>query len=68
MSGEDSSAAKKKSEENQYGTVMGEAVLQKKRTSWFTILTHPFPLIKNFDRQDIRGSKAHVAMLANRGS
>ena len=44
-----------------------EAVSQKKRTSWFTILTHPFPLIRKFYRQDIRGSKAHVAMLAKQG-
>ena len=66
MSGEDSSAAKKKSEEESIWHSYGEAVLQKKRTSWFTILTHPFPLIK-FYRQDIRGSKAHVAMLAKQG-
>ncbi len=52
---------------NQIWHSYGEDVLQKKRTSWFTILMHPFPLIKNFIRQDIRGSKAHVAMLAKQG-
>ena len=67
MSGEDSSAAKKKSEEESIWHSYGEAVLQKKRTSWFTILTHPFPLIKNFTDRISVEARHMVAMLAKQG-
>ena len=59
---------KRKVEEEYYGTVMGEAVLQKKRTSWFTILTHQFLLTRSFINRISAGSKAHVAMLAKQES
>ena len=48
------------------GTVMGRAVSQKKRTNWYIILMHRSLSIR-FYKQDIRGSIAHVTMLAKQG-
>ena len=45
----------------------GAVVLQKRQISWFIILMHPSHFDKKFYEQDIRGSIAHVTMLAKQG-
>ncbi len=65
MSGE-TVLPQKKVRKNQYGTVIGEAVLQKETDKLVYNFNASIPLIK-FYRQDIRGSKAHVAMLGKTG-
>ena len=42
-------------------------VSQRRRTNWFIILTHQFLLTRNFYKQDIQGSIAHVCMLGKQG-
>ena len=46
---------------------MGRPFYKKKRTSWFTNFNASISFDQKFYRQDIRGSKAHVAMLAKQG-
>ena len=67
MSGEDSSAAKKKSEEESIWHSYGEAVLQKETDKLVYNFNASISFDQKFYRQDIRGSKAHVAMLAKQG-
>ena len=47
---------------------MGRSFHKRNRSSWYIILMHRFLLIKKFYAQDIRGSIAHVTMLAKAGN
>ena len=52
---------------NPYGTVMGEAVSQKETDQLVYNFNASITFDKRFYKQDIKGSLAHVAMLAKQG-